>query len=93
MIECAQAAARSKGCQFKGYHKALTVRRGYKRATVAVANKMLRIVWGMLSTGELYHDPETDYEAMMVMRNAPRWIRMLRKYGVTAGSGERRAAA
>ena len=31
LIECAHAAARAHHCQFRGYHKALTVRRGYKR--------------------------------------------------------------
>ena len=33
--QCARAAARTKECQFHGYHKAVTIRRGYKRAFVA----------------------------------------------------------
>ena len=89
LIECAQAAARSNHCQFKGYHKALTVRRGYKRATVATAHKLLRVIYHMLSTGEFYRDRETDYEALMVMRNAPRWFKMLRKHGfMTRGEAQ-----
>ena len=32
LVECAHGAARTHGCQFRGYHKALMVRRGYKRA-------------------------------------------------------------
>ena len=89
LIECAQAAARSNHCQFKGYHKALTVRRGYKRATVATAHKLLRVIYHMLTTGEFYRDRETDYEALMVMRNAPRWFKMLRKHGfMTRGEAQ-----
>ena len=93
LIECAQAAARSNHCQFKGFHRALTVRRGYKRATVATAHRMLRIIHCMLSTGELYRDPETDYEALMVMRNAPRWFMMLRKHGLMDGTEAQPAAS
>ena len=81
LIECAHGAARTKHCQFQGYHKALTVRRGYKRATVATAHKLLRILYRMLATNQPYHDPHTDYEALMVKRNAPRWFKMLEKYG------------
>lgn len=84
-VECAQAAARSSHCQFRGYRKALTVRRGCRRATVATARKMLRIICHMLSTGELCRDPETGCEALTVMRNAPRWFRMLRKHGLPDG--------
>ncbi len=82
LVECAHGAARTADCQFRGYHKALTVRRGYKRATVATAHKMLRCIHAMLSNGSVYRDPHTDYEALMVKRNAPRWIAMLKKHGV-----------
>ena len=81
LVECAQGAARTRGCQFQGYHKALMVRRGYKRAIVATAHKMLRVIYVVLRDGTPYHDPEADYEALMVSRNAPRWIRMLRQHG------------
>lgn len=81
LIECAHGAARTRGCQFQGYHKALMVRRGYKRAIVATAHKMLRVIYVVLRDGTPYHDPEADYEALMVNRNAPRWIRMLRRHG------------
>ena len=87
LIECAHGAARTNHCQFKGYHKALTVRRGYKRATVATAHKLLRILYRMLATNQPYHDPHTDYEALMVKRNAPRWFKMLEKYGYHTPDG------
>ena len=87
LIECAHGAARTKHCQFQGYHKALTVRRGYKRATVATAHKLLRTLYRMLATGAPYRDPHTDYEALMVKRNAPRWFKMLEKYGYHTPDG------
>ncbi len=88
LIECAHAAARTHHCQFRGYHKALTVRRGYKRATVATAHKLLRVIYAVLKANAPYRDPETDYEAQLVKRNAPRWIRMLRKYRIDPATGE-----
>ena len=81
LVECAHGAARTRGCQFQGYHKALMVRRGYKRAIVATAHKLLRVIYVVLRDERPYHDPEADYEALMVNRNAPRWIRMLRRHG------------
>ena len=34
----------------------------------------------MLATGKFHRGRETDYEVLMVMRNAPRWFTMLRKH-------------
>ena len=89
LVECAQGAARTRHCQFHDYHRALARRRGYKRATVATAHKLLRIAYRLLSAGEVYRDPQTDYEALMVRRNAPRWIRMLKKHGIDPADWEK----
>ena len=45
---------------------------------------MLRIIHAVLKTGRPYYDRTADYEALMVKRNATRWIRMLRRYGYIA---------
>ena len=82
LVECAHGAVRTHQCQFRGYHQALTVRRGYRRAIVATAHKMLRVIFVILRDGTPYRDPVTDYEAMLVKRNAPRWIRLLRHHDV-----------
>ena len=71
-----------KSGQFRGYHKALMVRRGYKRAIVATAHKLLRVLYVVLRDARPYHDPEADYEELMVRRNAPRWLRMLQRHGM-----------
>ena len=82
LVECAHGAARTKHCQFHPYHKALMVRRGYKRAVVATAHKLIRCVFAVLRDGRPYRDPDTDYEALLVKRNAPRWLRKLREFDI-----------
>jgi hypothetical protein len=57
------------------------VRRGYKRAIIAIAHKILRTVFFILARREHYRDSATDYEALSVQRNAPRWIKALIKFG------------
>ena len=59
-----------------------------ERAIVATAHKLLRVVYCVLRTGKPYRDP--DYEAMMVKRNAPRWIRMLETYNIIEQDDEGR---
>ena len=57
------------------------MRRGHKRSIIAIAHKLLRTVFCMLQRGEHYRDSATDYEALAVQRNAPRWIKALTKFG------------
>lgn len=81
LCEVAHAASRTSSSQFHGYHQMLQVRRGYKRAIMAVAHKILRIVYTMLVNNQPYKDPGIDYEKMVVDRNASRWKRKLLEYG------------
>lgn len=79
--QCAHAAVRTKDCQFHGYHRAMMIRRGYKRAIVATAHKMLRSIWAILRDSQPYQDPAIDYDALVVDRNASRWLRQLEACG------------
>jgi transposase len=74
-------SARKTQSQFQGIYKALVIRRGHKRAIVAVGHRIFQIVYALLSRKEPYRDPEVDYEALVVHRNAPRWLAALEKYG------------
>jgi transposase len=38
-------------------------------------------VFILLSRQVPYRDSTVDYEALMVQRNAPRWIKQLKKFG------------
>jgi len=80
LCEFAQAAARSR-CALKAKFQSLSVRKGHKRSIVALGHKMLRTIFAMLSKKTHYVDKTVDYEALMVARNAPRWLQMLVKHG------------
>ena len=80
LCEFAQAAARTQ-CALKAKFDSLAIRKGRKKSVIALAHKMLRTIYAMLSSGTYYEDKTVDYEAMSVARNAPRWIRMLSKHG------------
>lgn len=80
LCEFAHAASRTQSV-FQSKFQSLIVRRGHKRAIVALAHKLLRIIFFMLNRGQHYRDSATDYEALSVQRNAPRWIKALTKFG------------
>lgn len=80
LCEFAHAASRTQSV-FQSKFQSLIVRRGHKRAIVALAHKLLRTIFFMLNRGQHYRDSATDYEALSVQRNAPRWIKALTKFG------------
>ena len=86
LCEFAHAASRTTSV-FKTKFQSLVIRRGYKRAIIATGHKILRTIFFMLKRGEHYRDSTTDYEALSVQRNAPRWIKALTKYGFIAPVG------
>ena len=83
LCEAANAASRTRSALADKF-QALLIRRGRKRAIFALAHKLLKIVFVLIERGDYYRDATVDYEAMSVARNAPRWIRMLRKHGYIA---------
>jgi transposase len=80
LCEFAHAASRTQSV-FKSKFQSLVVRRGHKRAIIAIGHKILRTLFFMLKRREHYRDSATDYEALSVQRNAPRWIKALTKFG------------
>lgn len=80
LCEFAHAASRTQSV-FKSKFQALVVRRGHKRAIVAIGHKILRTIFCMLKRAAHYRDSTTDYEALSVQKNAPRWIKALVKFG------------
>ena len=55
-MEAANAAARSKGTYLRDKFFRLKARRGYKRAVVAIAHKILVAIYHMLSRQVSYND-------------------------------------
>lgn len=80
LCEVANAASKTDS-QFKSKYTGLVIRRGHKRAIVAIGHKILRVVYALFKSKKPYHEPGIDYEALMVMKNAPRWITALKKFG------------
>lgn len=80
LCEFAHAASRTTSV-FKSKFQSLVVRRGYKRAIIAIGHKILRAIFFMLKRREHCRGSGIDYEAVRVQRNAPRWIKALTKFG------------
>jgi len=80
LCEFAHAASRTTSA-FKAKFSSLIVRRGYKRAIVALGHKILRTIFFMFKRREHYRDSATDYEKLSVQRNAACWIKTLIQHG------------
>jgi transposase len=80
LCECANAARMTKSSLAAKY-KSLMVRKSHKKSIVAIAHKMIRLIYLMLTRKEPYRDPMVDYDAMSAKKNAPRWIRQLKLIG------------
>lgn len=80
LCECANAAAKTKSSLAAKY-RSLMARKTHKRSIIALAHKMIKLIYLMLSRNSPYLDPGTDYAAMSARKNAPRWIKQLREIG------------
>lgn len=59
LVQTAWAASRKKDCFFKTKFEQLTIRKGSKKALIAIARKQLVVVWNMLSKNEVYQERKT----------------------------------
>jgi transposase len=80
LCECANAARMTKSTLAAKY-RSLMVRKSHKKAIVAVAHKMIRLIFILLSRRQPYLDQAIDYAAMSAKKNAPRWIKQLKAIG------------
>ena len=80
LCEAANAARRTKTV-FASKYQSLAIRRGHKKAIVALAHKLIRTIYVILRRREPYRDSRIDYQAAAVSKNAPRWIRALKQFG------------
>ena len=61
LVQCANAAVRVKTSFFSAQYQRLSVRRGKKRAIVAVAHSILITIYHMLKDGQLFQDLGANY--------------------------------
>ena len=80
LCECANAARMTKSTLAAKY-RSLMVRKSHKKSIIAVAHKMIRLIYLILSRRQPYIDQAIDYAAMSAKKNAPRWIKQLKSIG------------
>jgi len=89
MVQCAWAAARTKGSFYKSKFEQLCIRKSRKKALIAIARKLLTVVWHVLSENEPFNPrllPVYDPRKMQMKVNYHRReIEKLEKlgYGIT----------
>jgi hypothetical protein len=89
MVQCAWAAARTKGSFYKSKFEQLCIRKSRKKALIAIARKLLTVVWHVLSEDKPFNPqllPVYDPRKMQMKVNYHRKeIEKLEKlgYGIT----------
>lgn len=69
MVECAHAAVRVRDSKFRALFVCVRAKKRNKTAYVAVARKMLTVVWNLLVNGERYVE-EGFYKASAIRRGS-----------------------
>jgi transposase len=95
LVQCAWAASRSKGTYLKAMYGRLAARRGKKRALVAVAHRLLEIIYNVLKKGQDYRELGEDYldQKQDAERLKQRLLKRLEKLGVKVTVEEPAAVA
>jgi len=62
LVQCAWAASRTKNSWLKTKYEQLCIRKSSKKALIAIARKLLVIIWNVLSKNEMYKEftPKVD---------------------------------
>jgi transposase len=75
LVQCAWAASRTKNCWLKTKYDQLCIRKSSKKALIALARKLLVIIWNVLTQQEGYKeyipklDPKTKQKKLEYHRN------------------------
>jgi transposase len=82
LMEAANAAARSKGTFLGAYYQRLRKRMGHKKAIVALAHRILVIIYHLLKEQQAYRELGPDHIDEKVAEVAKRWaLRTLEQLG------------
>ena len=80
LCEVSQAAVKTKRTTFKSKYESLSIRLGKKRSVFAIAHKITRVAYKVVSKGRPYRDPQINYAKLTAQRNCPRWIKSTALY-------------
>jgi transposase len=85
LVQCAWAASRKRDCFLSGLFHRLAGRRGVKKATVAVAHRLLIILYVLIRDGGIYREQGGDYfDRLHPERTAKKMVRRLERIGFEA---------
>ena len=79
LTEIAHGIGLSKGNPFREQFQVFKERRGTKRAIVAIAHKIARLIYGMIKTGETFHSAECNSLRNHRIRKVARDLAQARK--------------
>ena len=84
LVQCAWAASRTKATYLQAMYRRLAVRRGKKRALVAVGHRILEIVYNLIKNEQDYRELGADYQEKPENneRLKQRLLKRLEKLGV-----------
>jgi len=84
LVQCAWAASRTRGTFLRQLYGRLVGRRGKKRALVAVAHRLLHIVYNVIKKGQVYQEPASTTQSRPkdTDRLKQRLLKRLEKLGV-----------
>jgi transposase len=71
MVEVAQAAVKTKNCRLRSFFLRLKMKKGYNKAIVAVARKILCILWTILKKRELYCEENLPRKKVSISLKSP----------------------
>lgn len=91
LVECGNSVIRMNGGPLAERYRALKMRRGHKRAVVAVAHLLARIIFSVLKSGKPYEDRETTAYRDIVVTRAKRSLRQLKKLVTTRKASPKEA--
>jgi len=82
LVEAAQAAARSKGTYLGAYYQRLRKRMGHKKAIIALAHRILVIIYHLLKEQQSYRELGLGHAQEQADEASKRWaIRRLEQLG------------
>ena len=70
MVEVAQAAVKTKNSRLRASFLRLKVKKGFNKAIVAIARKILVILWTILMRQELYCEREIPQKKFAPLKNS-----------------------
>jgi transposase len=82
MVQSAWGASRSKGTYLKEMYGRLAARRGRKKALIAVAHRLLVVIYNVLTKKEMYKERTAQQQEQQRERTKQRLLKKLARLGV-----------